>query len=113
VVKVLHPALPECPGHEFWKRDFTGSTGLFSVILDPKFSKKGLASMLDDLNLFAMGYSWGGFESLVTPFNCSAYRTATSWSQEALAIRIQVGLEDMDDLKADLEDGFVRLNRDS
>jgi len=113
VTKVLHPAFPECPGHAFWKRDFTGSTGLFSVILDPKCSKKGLASMLDNLELFAMGYSWGGFESLVTPFNCAHYRTATTWNPDTLALRFQVGLEDMDDLKNDLDAGFKRLMRDS
>lgn len=109
VVKVLHPAFPECPGHEFWKRDFTGSSGLFSIILDPKYTKENIASMLDNMSIFAMGYSWGGFESLITPFDCSEYRTATTWNPGGLALRLQIGLEDVEDLKQDLTAGFLRL----
>ncbi len=109
VIKILHPAFPECPGHEHWKRDFTGSTGLFSVVLDPKYNSEGLANMLDNMRIFGMGYSWGGFESLVIPFDCSSYRTVTDWNPGGLTIRLQVGLEDMEDLKLDLRDGLDRL----
>lgn len=111
VIKVLHPAFPDCPGHEIWKRDFTGSSGLFSVVLDPKFNKQELAAMLDNMSIFAMGFSWGGYESLVIPFNCADYRTTTSWHPGGLTIRLQIGLEDMDDLKADLAAGFERMRK--
>jgi cystathionine beta-lyase len=108
VRRVLHPALPSCPGHALWKRDFKGSSGLFSVILEPAPSK-AVDALLDGLELFGMGYSWGGFESLVIPFDCSNYRTATPWTPGGPALRLQVGLEDLDDLKADLAAGFDRL----
>lgn len=109
VATVLHPALPSCPGHECWKRDFSGSTGLFSVILKPGYSKANLANMLDHLDIFGMGYSWGGFESLIIPFDCTSYRTATRWAPGGLALRLQIGLEDMEDLKRDLRSGLDRL----
>lgn len=109
VATVLHPALPSCPGHECWKRDFSGSTGLFSVILKPGYSKANLANMLDHLDIFGMGYSWGGFESLIIPFDCTSYRTATRWAPGGLALRLQIGLEDMEDLKRDLRRGLDRL----
>jgi cystathionine beta-lyase len=105
---VLHPALPTYPGHAIWKRDFLGSTGLFSVILKPA-SDKAVAAMLDGLELFGLGYSWGGFESLVIPFDCSGYRTATAWRPNGPALRFHVGFEDLDDLKEDLDAGFARL----
>ncbi len=108
VATVLHPALESHTGHDIWKRDFLGSSGLFSVILKPA-SRQAVAAMLDDLALFGMGYSWGGFESLVIPFDCSTYRTATRWNPGGPALRFQVGLEDLDDLKADLDAGFARL----
>lgn len=108
VARVLHPALPDCPGHDIWKRDFLGSSGLFSIILQPA-PQRAVAAMLDGLKLFGMGYSWGGFESLVIPFDCSDYRSATSWNPGGPALRIQVGLEDLEDLKADLDAGFSRL----
>lgn len=108
VVQVLHPALPSCPGHEIWKRDFLGSSGLFSVLLAP-CSRKALAAMLDGLKLFGMGYSWGGYESLVIPFDCRSYRSATEWKPPGPALRFSVGLEDIEDLKADLAAGFERL----
>ncbi|WP_395666994.1 cystathionine beta-lyase [Methylocella sp.] len=108
VASVLHPALPSCPGHEAWKRDFLGSSGLFSVLLHPA-PQKALAAMLDGLDLFGMGFSWGGFESLVIPFDCAAYRTATRWRPPGPALRFSIGLEDTDDLKADLARGFERL----
>ena len=108
VARVIHPALPSDPGHAVWKRDFTGSSGLFSMVLKPVARDK-VAAMLDGLKLFGMGYSWGGFESLILPFEPSEYRTATKWKAEGPAIRLHVGLEDVDDLKADLEAGFARL----
>jgi cystathionine beta-lyase len=108
VAQVLHPALEDHPGHEIWKRDFKGSSGLFSVILKP-VSRDAVAAMLDGLELFGMGYSWGGYESLVVPFDCSKYRTAVPWNPGGPALRFHIGLEDLDDLKADLEAGFARL----
>jgi cystathionine beta-lyase len=108
VERVLHPGLPSDPGHALWKRDFTGASGLFAIILKPT-SHAALARMLDGLTLFGMGYSWGGFESLILPFDPRDYRTATTWQAEGPAIRLHVGLEDIEDLKADLEAGFARL----
>jgi cystathionine beta-lyase len=108
VSRVLHPALESHPGHAIWKRDFLGSTGLFSVILKPA-SARAVAAMLDGLELFGLGYSWGGFESLVIPFDCSSYRAASVWAPEGPALRFSVGLEDIEDLREDLEKGFERL----
>jgi cystathionine beta-lyase len=109
VARVLHPALPGDPGHAIWKRDFLGASGLFSVVLRP-VSMRAVAAMLDGLKLFGMGFSWGGYESLVIPFDPTSYRTATRWQAEGPALRIHVGLEEVADLIADLEDGFARLN---
>ncbi len=108
VKQVLHPGLPGAPGHEIWKRDFLGSTGLFSIILQP-CSERAVDAMLDGLELFGMGYSWGGYESLVIPFDCATYRTATTWNPGGPGLRFQVGLEDIEDLQADLDAGFARL----
>lgn len=108
VARVLHPALEDHPGHAIWRRDFLGASGLFSVILKPA-SKTQVAAMLDGLRLFGMGYSWGGFESLVIPFDPTSYRTATRWQAEGPALRFHIGLEDVGDLKADLAAGFDRL----
>jgi cystathionine beta-lyase len=107
VSRVLHPALPDYPGHAIWKRDFLGSTGLFSVILK-SHDIKAVAAMLDGMELFGLGFSWGGYESLIIPFDCRAYRTATKWEPEGLGLRLQIGFEDLDDLKADLDRGFAR-----
>lgn len=112
VARVLHPALPTDPGHTLWKRDFKGATGLFSVILKPA-PKPALAAFLNGLTLFGMGYSWGGYESLVIPFNCTPYRTATRWQPEGQALRFHAGLENVDDLIADLDAGFARLRATS
>ncbi len=109
VLRVLHPALPDDPGHALWTRDFLGSSGLFSVILKP-VSEAAVAAFLDGLQLFGLGYSWGGYESLVIPFDCSTYRTATIWAPGGPALRFSIGLEDIGDLQADLERGFARLN---
>lgn len=108
VARVLHPALPSHPQHKIWKRDFLGASGLFAVILKP-VGKPALAAMLDGLELFGMGFSWGGYESLVIPFDPTGYRTATRWQAEGPALRFHIGLEDVEDLKADLEAGFERL----
>jgi cystathionine beta-lyase len=108
VARVLHPALPSDPGHVLWRRDFTGASGLFAIILRSA-SHAALAAMLDGFNLFGMGYSWGGFESLILPFDPNDYRTATKWQAQGPALRLHVGLEDVEDLQADLEAGFERL----
>jgi len=109
VARVMYPALPDDPGHALWRRDFLGATGLFSVILKTS-DVKAVSAMLDGLKLFGMGYSWGGYESLVIPFNPSSYRTATPWKEQGQALRFHIGLDDVADLKADLEAGFLRLN---
>jgi cysteine-S-conjugate beta-lyase len=107
VETVLYPALSNAPGHEIWKRDFTGASGLFSVVLKPK-SELAVAAMLDGMQLFGMGYSWGGFESLIVPFK--PHRTASKWLANGPCLRFHIGLEDPKDLIADLEVGFERLN---
>jgi cystathionine beta-lyase len=108
VQRVIHPALPDYPGHEIWKRDFTGSSGLFSVVLQP-VAERAVDAMIDGLELFGIGYSWGGFASLVVPFDCRKYRTATQWAPGGPTLRFSVGFEDLDDLKDDLDRGFARL----
>jgi cystathionine beta-lyase len=109
VQRVLHPALESDPGHAIWKRDFTGASGLFSIVLQPK-PQKAVDAMLDSLKLFGMGFSWGGFESLAIPFDCSAYRTATKWAPGGPTLRLHIGLENVEDLKADLDRGFAVYN---
>ena len=108
VARVLHPALPDDPGHALWRRDFRGSSGLFGIVLKPA-SRAALAAMLDGLELFGLGASWGGFESLALPFDAAPYRTATAWAPEGPTVRFHIGLEDVEDLKADLDAGFARL----
>lgn len=108
VARVMYPALPDDPGHALWRRDYLGATGLFSIVLKTK-DAKAVAAMLDGLELFGMGYSWGGYESLVVPFNPNSYRTATKWQDAGQALRFHIGLDDVRDLKADLEAGFKRL----
>lgn len=109
VAHVLHPAFADCPGHDVWKRDFAGASGLFSVVLKP-VSKAALAAMLDNMRLFAMGFSWGGYESLILPVDPRAIRTAVPWTAKGPLVRLHAGLEHPDDLIADLADGFTRLN---
>jgi cystathionine beta-lyase len=108
VARVLHPALPSHPQHEIWRRDFLGACGLFSVILKP-CSKASLAAMIEGLQFFGIGASWGGFESLVLPFDAAPSRSATVWKPAGPTFRLHVGLEDVDDLKDDLEAGLARL----
>jgi cystathionine beta-lyase len=108
VARVLHPALESDPGHSVWKRGFTGASGLFSIVLKP-VTQSAVDALLDTVQLFGMGYSWGGFESLVIPFDCAPYRTATNWAPGGPALRLHIGLENVDDLKADLDRGFAAL----
>ena len=110
VARVLHPALESHPGHAIWKRDFTGASGLFSIVLKP-VSQQAVDALLNTVTLFGMGFSWGGFESLIIPFDCNSYRTATKWAPEGPTLRLHIGLENLDDLKADLERGFAALAR--
>ena len=105
VAGVFHPALPECPGHDIWKRDFTGAAGLFSFI--HKGDATTAATFVDALELFGIGYSWGGFESLALPVQPEKYRSVVSWDEEGTLIRLQIGLEDTDDLIADLDQAFT------
>jgi cystathionine beta-lyase len=107
---VLYPALPGDPGHALWRRDFTGASGLFGVVLAPR-PKEAVTAMLDGLELFSLGVSWGGFESLVRPTSLAGNRTATNWEPAGPLLRFHIGLEDPEDLIADLEAGFARLNR--
>jgi cystathionine beta-lyase len=109
IARVLHPALPAFPDHEIWKRDFTGASGCFGFILNPCDEAK-LTAMLEGYDVFAMGFSWGGFESLIVPCDPQIMRTAAPWSAEGPLLRISTGLEHPDDLIADLEAGFARLN---
>ncbi len=111
VATVLHPAFPECPGHEIWKRDFTGSSGLFAMVLKGGYSNEALTAMLDGMRHFPMGYSWGGFESLMIKADPQGVRSATHWPHEGRTLRLHIGQEDPDDLIADLEKGLERLNR--
>ena len=111
VDRVLHPALPSHPHHDLWKRDFTGACGLFGVVLKP-YPEVALAAMLDGLELYGMGASWGGFESLILLTNPASTRTVNKekWENDGPTLRIHVGLEDPEDLIADLKKGFERLN---
>jgi cysteine-S-conjugate beta-lyase len=105
VETVLHPALPDCPGHEIWKRDFTGSAGLFSFVLKGSHAKA--AALVDALELFGIGYSWGGFESLALPVHPESCRSEVPWDKDRALIRLQIGLEDVGDLIADIEAALV------
>jgi len=108
VERVLHPALASHPGNDLWRRDFTGSSGLFSFVLKPGTSKRAVDALLDGMELYGMGFSWGGFESLLVPVFPEHLRSAVKW-QSGPVLRLHAGLEDVDDLIADLEAGFKRL----
>lgn len=108
VARVLHPALEDDPGHAIWARDFSGASGLFSIVLKP-VPETAIHAFLDHLRLFGLGFSWGGYESLAIPFDCAGYRTATHWEPGGPTIRFHIGLEDAADLTADLERGFVAM----
>ena len=109
ILRVMHPALESDPGHKIWKRDFTGACGLFSVVFKPT-SERSVHGFLNELALFGLGYSWGGFESLAILFDCTEYRTATKWAPGGPTVRFHIGLEDPDDLIADLERGFAAMS---
>ncbi|RJG47901.1 cystathionine beta-lyase [Motilimonas pumila] len=107
---VRHPAFTSCPGHAFFERDFTGSNGLFSFVLN-RGNQAALTALLDGMEHFKMGYSWGGYESLILAVNgVKSLRTATEWQAAGPLMRVHIGLEDVDDLIADLEQGFARFN---
>ena len=108
IARVLHPALESCPGHAVWRRDFSGASGLFSIVFKP-VAQSAVNAFLDELRLFGIGASWGGFESLAIPFDCTSIRTATKWLPGGPTVRLHIGLEDVEDLIADLERGFAAL----
>jgi len=110
VARVLHPALPDDPGYKIWRRDFKGASGLFGVVLNP-VSEKAVAALLDGFELFGMGYSWGGYESLAIPTYPHKIRETSEWDPAFPCLRFHAGLEHPDDLIADLEKGFERLNK--
>jgi cystathionine beta-lyase len=109
VTRVMYPALSNDPGHSIWKRDFTGASGLFGFVIETEDRSK-VAAMIDSTELFGIGSSWGGYESLLIPAVPENNRTATKWEPGGATLRIHVGLEDPDDLIADLEKGFRHLN---
>jgi len=108
VARVLHPALESDPGHVLWKRDFSGACGLFSIVLKP-VPQTAVNALINELTLFGIGASWGGFESLAIPFDCKTMRSATAWAPGGPTVRFHIGLEDVDDLIGDLERGFAAL----
>jgi cystathionine beta-lyase len=108
VKRLLHPAFPSCPGHENWKKYYTGSTGTFGIILH-ETRRDRIAKMLDGMQIFRMGFSWGGFESLLFPEQPQPIRTASKWEETGFSLRLHIGLEDVEDLKADLDAGLKRL----
>lgn len=110
VAQVLHPALPGAPGHEFWKRDFTGASSLFGVVLKPEFGVDAVSAMIDGMTLFGIGASWGGYESLILPTSGTISRSAGTGVFGGEIMRLHIGLEDLADIKADLERGFARLH---
>jgi len=109
VASVLHPALASHPDHKIWKRDFSGACGLFSIVLKD-YPKAAVSHFVEGLELFGIGASWGGYESLAIPFDCTKLRTATKWNPGGPAVRLHIGLEDPDDLIADLEAGLKLLS---
>ncbi|HEY6274116.1 MAG TPA: cystathionine beta-lyase [Terriglobales bacterium] len=110
IERVLHPALPSCPGHEFWKRDFTGSSGLFSIVFQPRFTKQQVHRFVDGLELFKIGYSWGGVTSLALAFDIQSPRRPAYGHR---LVRLYTGLESIDDLKADVEQSLNAMAKSS
>ncbi|GAB7551474.1 cystathionine beta-lyase [Novosphingobium sp. 11B] len=110
VARVLYPGMPSHPDHELWRRDFAGATGLLSFVTKT-CSGDAVAAMIDGLDLFTIGYSWGGFESLAMTVDPRTLRSATRWTDEGHLVRLHIGLESASDLIADLERGLVRLEQ--
>jgi cysteine-S-conjugate beta-lyase len=108
VAHIMHPALEADPGHPIWRRDYTGACGLFAFVFKPA-PQAAVHAFLDALTLFGIGASWGGFESLAIPFDCTTFRTAAPWAPGGPTVRLHIGLEDVDDLIEDLERGFAAL----
>ena len=107
IARMLHPAFEDCPGHETWKRDFTGAAGLFSVVFDKRYTEAQTDRFVDSLKLFKIGYSWGGAHSLAMPYRVQGIRS--EWKDEGSLVRLNIGLEAADDLIADLEQALARL----
>jgi cystathionine beta-lyase len=103
IAAVLHPALPDCPGHEFYERDFTGAGGLFSVVFDGRYTPAQIDTFCESLELFSIGWSWGGAHSLVMPYDIALMRTAAQWPHRGTLVRFYIGLEEEADLRADME----------
>ena len=103
IAAVLHPAFADCPGHESFERDFTGAGGLFSVVFDERYSPAQVDAFCEALELFSLGWSWGGAHSLVMPYHIASMRTASRWPHRGTLVRFYVGLEDEADLRADIE----------
>jgi cystathionine beta-lyase len=103
IAVVLHPALPDCPGHEFYKRDFTGAGGLFSVVFDARYTPQQIDRFCESLELFSLGWSWGGAQSLAMPYDVASMRTESQWPHRGTLVRFYVGLEEEADLRADIE----------
>jgi cystathionine beta-lyase len=108
VDRVIHPALPGHPEHQIWQRDFSGSTGLFAFTFKEEYADEKLAAFINSLEFFGIGYSWGGYKSLITAGKSG--RSEDSAYLEKTVIRINIGLEDPDDLIQDLSEGFENLN---
>ncbi len=107
IAKVLHPAMPDCPGHATWKRDFHGAGGLFSVIFDARYGEQQTDRFVDSLKLFKIGFSWGGAHSLCVPYHMASIRK--DWKERGSLVRFNIGLEDTDDLIADIEQALGTL----
>ena len=108
ISQVLHPALPDCPGHEIWKRDFTGAGGLFSVLFDERYSEVQTDQFVNNLKLFKIGFSWGGAHSLCLPYRIKQMRQ--NWQHDGILVRFNIGLEDAQDLIADIEQALIQLS---
>ena len=107
ITLVLHPALPSCPGHEFWKRDFTGSAGLFSIVFQKHFTRSQVHAFIDRLELFAIGYSWAGVTSVVMTYDLEGATGRPDYGSRL--VRLNIGLEDVEDLRRDLEQALEGL----
>jgi cystathionine beta-lyase len=107
VAAVLHPGLPDCPGHACWRRDFTSAGGLFSIVFNEAYSPAQVDAFVEGLRLFSIGFSWGGAHSLAVPYTMSGMRTAGSWPHKGTLVRLYIGLEGEEDLRADLEQSIV------